>query len=118
MTAYEITGLDLNATELAVLSACETGVGLVGSGEGVFGLRRAFVLAGARTLMMSLWPVADDITAQQMRSFYQKRRSMPAMQALRAAQLETIKSLKAEFGMAPAFLWAPFFIQGAAAFNP
>jgi CHAT domain-containing protein len=117
LTAYEITGLDLKSTELAVLSACETGIGVVGAGEGVFGLRRAFVLAGARALMMSLWPVADDVTSRQMRTFYQKRRDMSAAQALRQAQLETIQWLKVQHGVAPAFFWAPFFIQGATAFR-
>src|SRR5262249_20171066 len=59
LTAEDVAGLDLVATELAVLSACDTGLGQVHVGEGVFGMRRAFVLAGARTLVMSLWKVSD-----------------------------------------------------------
>lgn len=70
LTAEEVASLDLNATWLVTLSACSTGVGEVRSGEGVFGLRRAFMMAGARNLLMTLWPVADESTADFMASFY------------------------------------------------
>ena len=70
LTALDATGINLTATALVVLSACQTGLGDVLVGEGVFGLRRAFVLAGAQTLVMSLWKVPDVATAILMDRFY------------------------------------------------
>jgi CHAT domain-containing protein len=115
LTAYEISGMDLSGTELVVLSACETAVGQVHSGEGVFGLRRAFALAGAKVLMMSLWPIDDEITARQMKVFYQNLSKLPPAEALRQAQLDTIKELRAKHPSASPALWAPFIVQGAKA---
>jgi tetratricopeptide (TPR) repeat protein len=113
LTALEVSGMDLHGTELVTLSACETGVGEVKAGEGVFGLRRAFALSGARNLMMSLWSVSDSITAGQMKTFYRfyGKGTSPA-EALRKAQLESIETLRKRFGAAPASLWAPFILQG------
>jgi CHAT domain-containing protein len=89
LTAEDVTGLDLTGTDLAVLSACDTGVGQVKVGEGVFGLRRSFIIAGARTLVMSLWKVPDIATQELMVSFYRKvLLGMPKADALREAQLE------------------------------
>lgn len=114
LTALEVSGMDLHGTDLVTLSACETGKGEVRSGEGVFGLRRAFALAGASHLMMSLWPVSDAVTARQMQVFYESygRRSTPAA-ALRLAQLATIAELRSKKGTAEPALWAPFIVQGA-----
>lgn len=91
LTAEDVSGLDLMATELAVLSACETGLGEVRTGEGVFGLRRAFILAGAKTLVMSLWKVPDLSTAILMERLYNNllKQGMSRDEALREAQLYT-----------------------------
>jgi CHAT domain-containing protein len=87
LTAEDVTGLDLFDTELAVLSACETGMGEVQIGEGVFGLQRAFVLAGVRTLVMSLWSVPDEATRELMENFYRRiLAGEPRADALQAAQ--------------------------------
>ncbi len=113
LTALEVSGMSLHGTDLVTLSACETGRGDVQSGEGVFGLRRAFALSGARHLVMSLWPVGDEATAQQMRVFYRQYGSgaRPA-EALRAAQLATIEARRAQGKSAEPALWAPFIAQG------
>jgi CHAT domain-containing protein len=89
LTAEAIAGLPLHKLELAVLSACETGVGEVAGGEGVFGLQRAFHLAGARNVVASLWKVDDQATAALMALFYDKlwRQKKSALAALREAQL-------------------------------
>jgi len=107
LMAEDVTGMDLLATELAVLSACQTGLGEVHSGEGVYGLRRAFVLAGAKTLVMSLWKVPDEQTRELMENFYRRLlRGEPRADALREAQLEMKKNYP------DPFYWGAFICQG------
>jgi CHAT domain-containing protein len=93
LTAEAIAGLPLQDLELVVLSACETGLGTVAGGEGVFGLQRAFHLAGARTVVASLWKVDDTTTRKLMRLFYSNlwEQGIPAAEALRRAQLTVWK---------------------------
>ncbi len=92
LTAQEVAHLDLQGTEIAVLSACETGVGEVRNGRGVFGLRRALVLAGARTQVMTLWQVADEPTRDLMVSWYEQiLRGVPTAEAMRRAQLAALR---------------------------
>jgi CHAT domain-containing protein len=107
LTAEDVSGLDLLATELVVLSACDTGLGEVQVGEGVFGLRRAFVLAGAKTLVMSLWKVPDQQTQELMVDFYQHiLKGQPRAGALRQAQL----AIKAKYP--DPLYWGAFICQG------
>jgi len=107
LTAEDVTGLDLLATELVVLSACETGLGQVHVGEGVFGLRRAFVLAGAKTLVMSLWKVPDEQTRELMEDFYGRLLAgRGRADALREAQL----AMKDKYP--DPFYWGAFICQG------
>lgn len=108
LTAVDVLGMDLRGTELVVLSACETGLGPLHVTEGVMGLRRAFLLAGGRSVVVSLWRVDDEVTCEVMEGFYRRlARGMSRAEALCAAQL----AVRARHP-SPA-LWAAFVCYGA-----
>jgi hypothetical protein len=109
LTALEAAGLRLSGTKLVVLSACDTGVGEVTVGEGVYGLRRALVLAGSESQVMSLWPVSDEGTRELMAAFYRAlREGSGRTEGLRSAQL----GLLANPDRAHPFYWASFILSG------
>jgi CHAT domain-containing protein len=116
LTAEEIASLDLTGVELAVLSACDTGVGKVHSGEGVYGLRRAMQVAGVGTQVISLWAVDDESTRTWMESFYDGllRRQLDVAQAARAAGLAVLETRRDAGESAHPFYWAAFVATGGA----
>jgi len=99
---------------MVVLSACDTGVGEVKTGEGVFGLRRAFSQAGAQSLIMSLWAVPDKETGELMVQFYKNIMTgkMNRSQALRQAALKEMKIVKKRYGQAYPVAWGGFVMVG------
>jgi CHAT domain-containing protein len=110
LTALEAASLDLAGTKLVVLSACETGVGDLARGEGVYNLRRAFVEAGAETQVMSLWQVDDDATRALMSGYY--RRMFGEGRGRSAALREQQLALLAEPGHEHPYYWASFIVSG------
>jgi len=112
LTAFEITGMDLRATDLVVLSACDVGRGDLRTGEGIYGLRRAFALAGAKNLIVSLWPLGRDITVRTFTSFYHEAKSKEYADALRHAQRSTRTFLQDEYnGAVPPELWGSLIFE-------
>jgi CHAT domain-containing protein len=114
LTAEEIAALDLSGVEWAVLSACDTGVGEVKAGEGVLGLRRAFEVAGARTLVMSLWPVEDQVARDWMRQLYRTRLvlGLTTIDAVHRANLNMLRDRRAKGQSTHPFYWAGFVAAG------
>jgi CHAT domain-containing protein len=111
LTAYEASQLNLQGTELVVLSACETGLGEQGNGEGVFGLRRALQEAGAESVMMSMWSVPDQETQELMSLFYAKwLGGLEKPEALRQAQLEEREVVRKRYGKDLPYYWGAFVL--------
>ncbi len=107
LTAYEAMNLNLDQTDLVVLSACETGLGELEAGEGVYGLQRAFLVAGAKTIIMSLFKVSDDATQQLMVKFYRKWLETGNK---RQSFIDAKKEIRNEFR--DPIYWGPFIMIG------
>jgi CHAT domain-containing protein len=125
LTALEVAQLDLGRVDLATLSACETGLGKWAAGEGLLGLQRVFQVAGARTVVATLWKIDDAAGRQLMIDFYDNlwAKKLPRVEALRAAQLTMLRegvTRGMDFGTVPAegkrrlppFFWAGFVLSG------
>ena len=109
LTGFEVLQMDLGNTSLVVLSACETGLGDVVAGEGVFGLRQAFRVAGVSSMVLSLWKVHDEATAELMENFYASlAKGTMKGDALREASLDLRKHEKWQHP----FYWAAFLLSG------
>jgi CHAT domain-containing protein len=116
LTAEEVASLDLGSAELVVLSGCDTGSGEIRAGEGVLGLRRAFRVAGAQNLVMSLWPVTDEGAREWMTAFYQARfsRQHSPTQSVRDASLSQLRNRRKAGLSTHPFYWAGFILVGGA----
>jgi CHAT domain-containing protein len=111
LTAYEVSTIDLSRADMVVLSACETGLGKVYEGEGVYGLRRAFRMAGACTIVSALWPVSDEATTDVMAELYAES-AVSIPERIRAMQLSRIARLRSEGLPDHPYTWAPFIAIG------
>ncbi|WP_043428336.1 CHAT domain-containing protein [Cystobacter fuscus] len=109
-TALELSGMDLWGTQLVVLSACDTGSGWVQSGQGIYGLRRAMAVAGAETVLMSLWPVSDETTPLLMSMYY---RHLLLGEGRASALLAAMREFRASSSHPPPHEWAPFISVGS-----
>jgi CHAT domain-containing protein len=114
LTAEEVVALNLNGVEWAVLSACDTGLGEVKIGEGVFGLRRAFQVAGVHTVIMSLWSVEDQATHDWMRALYEGRlrKKLTTASAVHDASLSLVRARRARSLSTHPFFWGAFVAAG------
>ena len=114
LTAEDVSTLDLQGTWLVTLSACDTGSGEARAGEGVMGLRRGFIQAGAQNLLMTLWPISDEVTVQIMSDFYEAaHKTGNAPEALAKVQRNWLLKLRAEKGLAQAVNLAGPFIMSS-----
>ncbi|MEO8260155.1 MAG: CHAT domain-containing protein [Acidobacteriota bacterium] len=114
LTAEEVTALNLDGVEWAVLSACDTGLGEVKAGEGVLGLRRAFQVAGVRTVIMSLWSVDDLAARLWMRTLYERRlqKGLSTAVAVHEASLSVLRDRRTRGESTHPFYWAGFVAAG------
>ena len=113
LTGLEASLLNLQGTELVILSACDSGSGEVKIGEGVMSLRRAFRIAGAETVLASHWKVSDKATGQLMTEFMRRwRAGEPRAKAWRDAQLSLLRSKGAKEDFSNPFFWAAFTLTG------
>jgi CHAT domain-containing protein len=114
VTAEDVSTLDLQGTWLVTLSACDTGSGEARAGEGVMGLRRGFIQAGAQHLLMTLWPISDEVTVQIMSDFYEAaHKNGNAPEALAEVQRNWLVKLRSEKGLAQAVNLAGPFIMSS-----
>jgi CHAT domain-containing protein len=111
LTAYEVVNMNLDNTEIVVLSACETGKGQVEAGEGVYGLQRSFLIAGANCVIISLFKVNDEVTKSLMIEFY---KNWLKSGDKRAAFNQAKRTIKAKYEDFPIFWGAFIMIEGKA----
>jgi CHAT domain-containing protein/tetratricopeptide (TPR) repeat protein len=114
LTAEEVAALDLSGVDLVVLSACDTGAGKIQAVEGVFGLRRAFQIAGAKKFVTSLWAVEDEATRKWMKAFYETlfSKGMGTAESVREASLEVLQERRKKNKSTHPFYWAGFVASG------
>ena len=111
LTAYEVSAMDLEGTDMVVLSACETGLGEVKTGEGVYGLRRAFQMAGAKTVVSALWQVPDWAMSTMMSQLYDRSAgSLP--ETIRGMQMNAIANLRKQGKPDHPYTWGAFIAMG------
>ena len=113
LTAEEARSLNLDGTQLVVLSACDTGRGEAIAGQGIYGLRRAFLIAGAETVITSLWRVQDEATGELMMLYYQKLLDPKRPRDRLDAMIESMKELRARPERSHPYYWASFLSTGA-----
>ncbi len=111
LTAYEVVAMDLEGTDMVVLSGCETSLGTVEDGEGVYGLRRAFLMAGSEIVVSALWPVSDRSTASLMGRLYEGG-DKPAYLRMQKLQVDRIKELRRKKAPDHPFSWGAFVVMG------
>lgn len=112
LTAEEARSLDLDGTQLVVLSSCESGKGALSVGQGVYGLRRAFLVAGAETLITSLWQVDDAATGELMTMYYRNLLGLKRPGDRLGSMISAMEQMRRNAGRAHPYYWAPFLVVG------